>query len=143
MEVKIKNVDNDILYFIDRTMNCSFMDKIMTFATHLGNLGVIWIAISIMLLLSNKYKYAVYMVILGIALTSIIGEGIIKHIFQRNRPFQDIICNKTKIKMPKSYSFPSGHTASSFAAAEILSVYFVSLRPLLFLIASLIAFSRI
>ena len=44
---------------------------------------------------------------------------------------------------PISYSFPSGHTLSSFAAAEMLSLYFTQYRLVFMSIAFLIALSRL
>ncbi|MCL4489085.1 MAG: phosphatase PAP2 family protein [Chloroflexi bacterium] len=46
-------------------------------------------------------------------------------------------------KKPGTWSFPSGHSASAFAGAELLSRDFPGQRPFLFLVATLVAFSRI
>lgn len=47
------------------------------------------------------------------------------------------------ISKPTSYSFPSGHTLSSFAVAETLSTYFVHYKFIFMAIALMIALSRL
>jgi undecaprenyl-diphosphatase len=46
-------------------------------------------------------------------------------------------------RKPGTYSFPSGHSASSFAGAWLVSRHYPELSPLWFSIATLVAFSRI
>ncbi|NLZ48864.1 MAG: phosphatase PAP2 family protein, partial [Clostridiales bacterium] len=47
------------------------------------------------------------------------------------------------ISKPSSFSFPSGHTGFSFAATGVLAKYFRKYRIPLFILASLMAFSRV
>lgn len=56
--------------------------------TSIGNLGIVWIVISILLLLrKNDYKVLGQMIITLLIITTIIGEGIIKNIVKRKRSF--------------------------------------------------------
>ena len=48
-----------------------------------------------------------------------IGNLTIKNIVKRHRPFKHKHY-KILIKQPRDYSFPSGHTLSSFAAATVI-----------------------
>lgn len=111
--------------------------------TMLGDSGIIWILISLVLLMSNRYRKVGFMVLGALALGSILGEVIIKNIVQRDRPFIVMEGIDMLIKAPTSYSFPSGHTTSSFAAAGVLSINFKNKSIYIFALASLIAFSRI
>lgn len=139
----LKMVDNSILISIYNKFRSNRLDKIMSRITLLGDYGFIWIAISIILLTTKKYRNAGEMCILGLMLTSILGEGIIKHFVQRERPDIKRTSIVLLIKEPLTYSFPSGHTASSFAAAGILSSQINMLLIPVFVLAFLIAFSRL
>jgi undecaprenyl-diphosphatase len=81
--------------------------------------------------------------ILPLSTASSLVEYPIKTFFRRRRPFINFIQAIVIGKKPGSWSFPSGHSASAFAGAWLLSHDFPGQRPLLFLIATLVAFSRI
>ena len=114
----------------------------MPIITMMGNLGIIWLVISSLMLLKGEDRIIGIGVILALMLTTIIGEGIIKHIVRRNRPFQENE-EEVLINRPITYSFPSGHTASSFAALAVLLQMNGKLGLILSPIATLIAFSRV
>lgn len=124
-------------------MKNKYLDRLMPIVTSMGNVGFIWIVISGILVLNKPYRSIGNMVILTLIVSTIIGEGIVKHIVRRVRPcnYQNSI--NILISKPMSYSFPSGHTVSSFAVAETLSAYFSQYRLIFMGIAFLIAFSRI
>lgn len=82
------------------------------------------------------------MTICALILTTIIGEGILKDIVKRPRPFLSLPDIDLLISAPTSYSFPSGHTGSSFAAAGILGSQIKKSKFYVFALAILIAFSR-
>ena len=137
-----KIIDNKGLNYISEKCKNRTFDRIMPIITMMGNLGIIWLIISSLLFLKVEYRIIGVSVILALVLTTIIGEGIIKHIVRRSRPFQDneeeLVINK-----PITYSFPSGHTASSFAALAVLLQMNGKLGLILSPIATLIAFSRV
>ena len=114
----------------------------MPIITMMGNLGIIWLVISVLMLLKVEDRIIGISVILALILTTIIGEGIIKHIVKRNRPFQNYE-DELLINKPITYSFPSGHTASSFAALAVFLQMNGKLGLIMSPIATLIAFSRI
>ncbi len=140
---RIQNYDAMILDFICKYSHNTLLDRIMPIITSLGNMGLIWVAISIILLTNKRYRKTGIMVLGSLLITSILGEGIIKYLVQRPRPCVDIPVCKLLISKPLTYSFPSGHTASSFAAAGILMREFRQYRAYIIIGASLIAFSRL
>jgi len=81
--------------------------------------------------------------LLPLAIASSLVEYPIKAFFRRRRPFIDYIQAIVIGKKPGSWSFPSGHSAAAFAGARLLSLEFPEQSPLIFLVASLVAFSRI
>ncbi|MBX5493241.1 MAG: phosphatase PAP2 family protein [Chloroflexi bacterium] len=66
-----------------------------------------------------------------------------KTLFRRRRPFIDIVRALVVGKRPGSWSFPSGHTASSFAAAWTLSTVWPWRAPVFFLLAWGVGASRV
>lgn len=139
----IQNLDNFILLFIKNNMHWYIMDKTMVVITSLGNGGSIWIVIACLLLISKKYRKIGFMSLGALILSAVFGEGILKHVVQRIRPSASIPAANLLISKPLSYSFPSGHTTSSFAAAGVLAKYFKHYALGFFILASLIAFSRL
>ena len=137
-----KTIDNKGLKYISEKCQNRTFDKMMPIITMMGNLGVIWFVISSLMFLKVEYRIIGIGVILAVALTTIIGEGIIKHIVRRSRPFQDKE-EKLLINKPITYSFPSGHTASSFAALAVFLQMNGKLGLIVSPIATLIAFSRV
>jgi len=69
-------------------------------------------------------------------------QGPIKSLFPRRRPFATRLAIVVG-KEPVDASFPSGHTAGSFAAATALAAFYPRDRPLLLLCASAVGASRI
>jgi len=67
----------------------------------------------------------------------------IKYYFRRRRPFIDLVQAIAVGKKPGTYSFPSGHSAASFAGAWLLSRHYPRLAPLWYSIAGLVGFSRV
>ena len=137
-----KIIDNKGLKYISEKCKNRIFDKIMPIITMMGNLGIIWLVISVLMLLKVEDRIIGISVILALILTTIIGEGIIKHIVKRNRPFQNYE-DELLINKPITYSFPSGHTASSFAALAVFFQMNGKLGLIMSPIATLIAFSRI
>ncbi|EQB3098773.1 phosphatase PAP2 family protein [Clostridium botulinum] len=139
----IQNMDIYLLDFIHKSIANDFLDKIMIFITSIGNLGLIWIAISVLLLISKKYKRVGMLCIATLILSSLIGEVVLKNLVQRGRPFTAIEGINLLVKAPKSFSFPSGHTASSFAVATVIGRKIKSFKLPIYILAFAIAFSRL
>lgn len=140
---EIQNLDNIILIFIKNNMQCYLMNKIMIAFTELGNIGLLWIAILFILMSIKKYRKIALMLLLSLILSAILGEGILKNIIKRTRPCYTVPAMQLLIPKPLTYSFPSGHTASAFAAVGILAKYFRKYAVLFYTVAILIAFSRL
>lgn len=139
----IQNIDSSILYFMQDHVQNHFLNLIMIFITNLGNMGLIWILIAIALLFTNKFRKVGILMLCALVINTILGEVILKHMFQRPRPFNTLQHLDLLIKKPQSYSFPSGHTSSAFACAVILAYYVKKAAVPSIILACLIAFSRV
>lgn len=138
----LQNFGAEILDFINNNLHSPIIDKLMVTITSLGNGGLIWILVSLILICIPKYRKVGIMAICALILTTIIGEGLLKNLVKRPRPFTSLSDIELLISAPTSYSFPSGHTGSSFAVAGILGSQIKKSRFYVFALAILIAFSR-
>lgn len=76
------------------------------------------------IIINKKYRKAGFILLAVLILSTILGEGIIKHLVRQARPSEHILGVKMLIRKPSSYSFPSGHSTVAFASAVVLSHYF-------------------
>jgi len=80
--------------------------------------------------------------VIAIALADWSSLGL-KALFDRPRPPLRYAEPKTLVHVPHDASFPSGHAATSFAAATMLSLAFPRFAPFLYVLAAAVAFSRV
>ena len=109
--------------------------------TVLGKGGIIWIIIALILLAKPKYRKAGVLTLAALTLGLILGNGIIKNVVARARPYNysDI---KLLVKTPWDYSFPSGHTLAAFSSAIVVTYHHRKMGWFMFPMAIIIAFSR-
>ena len=119
-------------------------DRIMTFVTGLGNAGAVWILLAVILLIVPKTRKSGAVLAAALCVDVVLCNGILKNLFGRIRPCDVNTSIQLLIPRPDDFSFPSGHTAASFAAvaAFIMAGEQKLWKPALAL-AVLIAFSRL
>lgn len=132
-----------ILDFIQSNLRCGIMDSVMTFITGLGDSGKIWIACTLLLLLIPKTRKAGLAMGIALALEIVCCNVILKPFVARIRPCDVNTAVQLLIERPIDYSFPSGHTASSFAAASALYFSRKKLWIPTAVLAGMIGFSRL
>lgn len=119
-------------------------DMLMTFITRLGNAGAIWILLAIILLIIPKTRKSGAILTAALCVNVILCNGILKNLFGRIRPCNVNTSIQLPIPRPDDFSFPSGHTAASFAAvAALLTAGEQKLWKPALALAILIAFSRL
>jgi undecaprenyl-diphosphatase len=84
-----------------------------------------------------------FMLVTGGVLTADMLALLLKHIGGRDRPFIVNPAQDPLVGTPLDLSFPSGHAATSFAGATLLSAFLPRLRLPLYLLAALVAWSRV
>ena len=138
------NLDGGFLLFLQESVRNPILDNIMIFITSLGNGGMIWIAATIVLLIPKKTRKAGIMSAVALLGSLIINNNIVKNIVQRPRPFVTFTDLQIIIPTPSEFSFPSGHTSSSFAAAAVFYTHLPKKLGLpAVILAGLIGFSRL
>ena len=142
----IYELDFMILEMIQGIRN-PVLDKLMSFITHLGNAGAIWILIAVLFIIRRKTRVSGIKIAAALLLGFVIGTLGMKHFFMRERPFTFeaalITLENLIISAPSDrYSFPSGHTLSSFTSAWLVLMYNRKLGTAAIILASLISFSR-
>lgn len=95
-------------------------DGFMTFVTHLGDSGMIWILLTAVLLLISAKRKSGMRLAAALLLDLLLCNLILKNAFGRLRPFEVNPGILLLIPAPQDFSFPSGHTAASFAAVSAL-----------------------
>lgn len=83
-----------------------------------------------------------FLTVVAVALADWSATGI-KALVDRERPSASYAEPKTLVPAPHDAAFPSGHAATSFAAATMLAFAFPRLAPALFVLAAAVAFSRV
>jgi undecaprenyl-diphosphatase len=136
-------IDKGITDAIHYGLQNDFLNVIMPLITRLGDAGFVWIIISIILMCTKRYRKVGIISLVAIFISTILTEGVIKHLVERVRPIIAYPIDNPLIKLPTSFSFPSGHTASSIAVAYVLSTYIKRYKFYFISLAVLIAFSRI
>ena len=110
-------MDGEILLFIQDHIRQEWMDWFWKAVTHLGDGGVFWILLGIILLFSKKTRPAGVTALLALLVGALITNVCLKNFVARIRPYEVVEGLRLMIERQRDYSFPSGHTSASFAAA--------------------------
>lgn len=140
--------DLPILEWIAEYLRCAFLDAVMPIITLLGDGGIFWIAIAVILLFLPKYRKVGLAMGAALLLGVLVCNVTMKPLFARIRPYDFQLEYSGKeiqllIAAPHDFSFPSGHTLASFEAATVLAIHNKKLGIPALILACLIAFSRL
>lgn len=113
-------LDAQLLLWIQQNLRSDAATVFWEFMTDLGNMGFLWILITVGLLIRSKTRSIGLTAVLSIVLNTVISNGILKLWVARPRPFSTFTEIIPLITPPVDFSFPSGHTSSSFAVAFVL-----------------------
>ena len=127
-----------------QTIHNPVLNTIMCAITGLGDAGIIWILLCIVLLILPKTRKSGVILMAALLVDLVICNGILKPLVHRIRPFDVKTGIELLVKRPTDYSFPSGHTAASFAS--VMALYLAGEKKIWIpslVLAILIAFSRL
>lgn len=143
-----------ILHWFE-TLHNPITNPIFYVITTLGNAGWFWIVLAVLMLtvLPKKYKKAGITMAIALILSLIFCNGIMKHLWARPRAFwvvgqNFVVGNEFEnlygiFNSIHDYSFPSGHSSASFAAAVSIFMWRKKEGSAALVLAALIAFSRL
>jgi len=137
-------LDSRVYEFLNGLPHSRFSDRYIGLVSDLGE-GAGWAFAGIWLasLDGKRGRRAAIASTAAAALSTYIAQRMLKPIFRRNRPWFTREAAKVVGGKTPDHSFPSGHTAASFAAATALSMAYPRARPLLYLSAVAVGLSRI
>lgn len=139
--------DFQILFFIRDHIRNSFLNVVVPFYTTLGDDGIIWIALGLIMLIPKKTRKCGIMVLAALIVMVVFNNLLLKNLIARARPYatypeliEDLI---GIIHVPSSYSFPSGHTVSAMAVAFTVLTQHKKLGSIVLVFAILMGLSRL
>ena len=102
----------------------SYINVIIIIFTKLWDYWFLWIFLTIFLIFLRRYRHVGFILMAWLVIDIILWEWILKHIFYRDRPFQELSDIVLLIPEPITSSFPSGHSSASLCFAIIYTYYF-------------------
>ncbi len=145
LRILLYNWDKSIFHWINSDWQNSVFDFLMPIITDFSHwrLPILLILIALFIWGGKKGRWVVILGIFAVGLSDVTSSQILKPVFQRFRPcyvFPDV---HLLIDCSKSYSFPSNHAVNFFSAAMMFTFFYKKTGILLFLIAILVAISRV
>jgi undecaprenyl-diphosphatase len=119
-----------------------WLDPVFVGLSIAGSGALVWLVIGVALTVLRR-NVAPFLFVAATALLSNLVVTGLKHAVGRDRPPSVILDPKALMEVPTTSSFPSGHSTTSFACALMLSRFAPRLTIPLFILAGLIAFSRV
>lgn len=141
----ITRIDFVLLDAIQTHWRSEALDYLMAGITHVGDVGAVWIVLTLVFLLIPRTRLLGLTMLCALVVESLCVNLMLKPLVGRERPFALNDAVSLFIAKPLDYSFPSGHSGASFAAACGLA--FAKAPKGLWIpalcLAALIAFSRV
>ena len=141
---KLLLLDGNILLWIQEYLRQDWMTPFWKFVTFLGDGGWFWITLSVILLIQKKTRKVGGAALVALGIGAIITNVFLKNVVARIRPYEVIDGLLLLVGKQSDFSFPSGHSCASFAAA--FAYYKMSPKRygiVALVLAGLIAFSRL
>lgn len=148
MRYLAEGFDLPILEWIAHNLQSAFLDAIMPVITVLGDAGIFWILLALVLLCIPKYRKIGLTMGVSLLIGLLVCNITLKPLIARPRPYDYQLAHFGKtiellIAAQHDFSFPSGHTLASFEAATVLMIHNKKIGIPALILASLIAFSRL
>ncbi len=139
----MQTVELGILDWIQNVFRCGLLDTVLPVITSWSNHGEVWILLALTLLLFKNTRWIGVSVAFGLLIDVVCCNVILKPLIARIRPCDVNTAVELLIARPHDFSFPSGHTAISFAAVGALRAAKSRLWIPACILAVVIAFSRL
>ena len=120
MEEFFAQLEGPILLWIQEYLRNDLLTPIVKFITHLGDAGMFWIALTVLFLVIPKLRKIGFLMMCSLLLNTLLNNMILKNLVARTRPYEIVEGLVNIVGEQSDFSFPSGHTGSSFAAAVVI-----------------------
>lgn len=139
---RVSRLDKALLRRATRGRN-PVADPVLTHLSSAADNGKLWFAGAALLTATGRRRprTAAASGLLGLAFASGVVNGPLKFLWRRDRP--PIDPRDTLLPLPKTYSFPSGHSASAFAFAAGVASALPPAAPAVLPLAAAVAYSRV
>ncbi len=135
---------------IDRTVQewvvdhrVGLLDPFFEALSLVGSFGIVWLVVAIAISGFSWSRPWLWTRVGAAILLAESSSGAVKLAVERDRPPVSRPIPEPLLEAPSTYSFPSGHATVSFACATVLALAVPRLRWPLFVLAALIAWSRV
>ena len=131
----------DLLHWF-QSIRTDFLDYIVPKITFLGDAGWFWIAVAFIFIVLPFNRKIGFQSAVALILTALVCNIILKPSIMRARPcwIEEV---EMLVKIPKDFSFPSGHSNASFAVATSIFMRNKKLGIPAIILAAAIALSRL
>ena len=119
-----------------------WLDWVFVALSRIGTLGLVWIAIAA-LVAALLRRPSVFVLTVGAVACADLLAFALKSAIDVNRPPVRYASPHALVHVPTDHSFPSGHSATSFAAALVLAHAVPRRAWLFYVLAAAIGFSRV
>jgi len=142
----IINIDKAIFRFFNTTTANPLFDFVMPIITNqdIWAIPILGIVLFLAIKGGRRGQITAVILIIAVGLTDATSAQILKPFFGRLRPSHELT-EGIRILMGKGgkYGFVSSHAANIFAAAVVFAYFYPRYKKSYFIIASLVAFSRV
>ena len=143
----IQSMDAGALLWVQAHLRTALLDGPMIVISTLGNAGLIWIALGVVLTAIPKTRKYGVLALVSLLVCFLFNNMLLKNLEARPRPYTQLDQLVMLMPCPADHSFPSGHACSSFATAGSLmwsmGKRWNAIRIPALALAILIVFSRI
>jgi membrane-associated phospholipid phosphatase len=141
---RLRDLDESWYDAIAGTRNPT-LNRPVEWISNAANGAQIWLAIAgaLALIGGSRGRRTAARAVMALTGASLVANLVVKPSVARRRPTRDHVLDPTKVRMPTSSSFPSGHTATAFGFAAAVSADYPALSAPLLGLAGLVGYSRI
>ena len=141
----LDNIDRSLLVWLHEN-HISILNQVMPIITDVDNwiLPILFLILYLGFFKGKKGKIALCLLIISLSLNDSICAQILKPFFERVRPsHMSIEGLNLLVSKGGKWSMPSNHASNMFSLAVILSYFYGRFKVILFLLATVIAISRV
>lgn len=136
-------MEEAILFAIQQLTGLPWLDNFMIALSLMGDNGLVWIIVTLVLLARRETRCYGLVCACALLLSLLLCNVLLKNLVARPRPYEMFEWLRPLVALPKDLSFPSGHASSSFAAATAMLGLGKKWSAPAYMVAFLIAFSRL